>query len=1383
MKTLRSRKVRSSLGGALLLGALATSPLHAQTYQSIIEGDSPLDFWRFTETVASPLPNTVTNLGSVGAAGTGYVVGPGYSVTGTNGIVGNGIFLSNPGQGSGTVDTKIDIPNIPALNPNPPFSIEFWAQPNPNATFAPSDSTGLCPLSSLCPDGDPNFSESARSGWLFYVTPTSWTMRLGGLQSYTAVCTFGTNVPNTSWTHVVGEFDGSTAYLYLNGYLVKTTPATSNPFQPNHFQVLRFGGTTLANNPNAEDANGSSLVSGGNRGWDGFLDEVAIYTNLLSSNTVMSHYTAGIAHSASYSSLILASSPVGYWPLNEGVYTPPSVDGTFAADIGSAANSGTNTIGTLADQPGVPGLGDPSVYYSGAIGSLVLDSPTPVNVAGQTLTLAAWIKQTGFDYVSDIIAQGFDTTNYFENFLRVGDSFDWANSQDNNSGENYNTNVVNNVNYYEVGAYDDGPGYVSAVFPVPNGDLGHWVFLVGTYDGENWNLYRNGVLAAQFNGSFPDGSGSGPVAVNYPWSVGSRSEPSPYFGMFFPGYIAEPAVLTTALSAATISNLYNKAALPPVVTAPAQVVSPAYVGQNVAYSIWADGPGGLHYQWYSNNVAMSGQTSSNLSLSGVTPSSDATYSVVVSNPYGSVTDSVPLFVTPSLPAVTIVPAAEKRWIGTELSFAPASLPSVSLTYQWYLNGTNIPGATSSNYTAVTTSSSAGSYTLIATSTYGAVTSSVSTLTPLTPPNSYVSTIVGDQPEAYFRLDEQSGTVAHDYAGGNDGQYIGALTLGVPGYSLVDTDTAVYFPGQAVDYVGNFGATSIDFPGTSSEFSIEAWAKGPAVQNVGTGVIVAKGHSNNGTTANEQFSLLNNGGTWEFLVRDSHATAHTATASTGPDGSWHHLVGVFDSAGGSMYLYVDGVQAASGSATGLNGGVIDNGSSVSIGSESSGPTPDYAYAFEGTIDEVAIYGHALSPAQVSAHYAAVYGPNTPPFITSQPTSVTNYFSLPATLSVAAAGTTPLTYQWNQNGSPVSGATTATLSFPSLDYNQAGTYTVGITNTISGGVVTGILSAPVTVTVLAPPTNPPAIPGMVMHLPFDNNLIDTTGRGNNATNLASGGAPLITNNYVQGVIGNAFQFQTTVDSSVGGTTNANYATLGVRPDLQFGSGSFTVSMWIQLPYNSEPYDLPFFTDVVGSTFGAPGYVFTSSFQLGGWGYSVYNETGSAGLGVYGPSQLLNDGNWHNLVFIIDQVNGATVYMDGVVSQGTIEGGSTAIGMGDIDSTEPATIGQDPTGLYEGGLVQSANTLQIGIDDLAVWKRALTPLEAASIYEAGFYNGVGITNAPLTFTMTKIAGPKLVLNWNEGVLQTTTNLAGAWTTLSVTSPYTNTPSGSDAFFRVKF
>jgi hypothetical protein len=526
----------------------------------------------------------------------------------------------------------------------------------------------------------------------------------------------------------------------------------------------------------------------------------------------------------------------------------------------------------------------------------------------------------------------------------------------------------------------------------------------------------------------------------------------------------------------------------------------------------------------------------------------------------------------------------------------------------------------------------------------------------------------------------------------------------------------------------------------------------------------------------------NNGLYSFLTSDKSGNVASATAATGPDGNWHHLVGVCDETGGNLTLYIDGAEAASGGFSALDAaGILDSHDPVDIGAVRSDILPAYDWAYNGTIDEVAIYATNLSSQQVSNHFTARYGLNFAPVIVTQPVSVTNYVSLQAHLAVAAAGTVPLSYQWMHGGSPISGATGSSYSIKNLAYSDAGDYTVGVTNTLLGNVVTGMVSAPVTITVLAPPTNPPIIPGLVMHLTFDDTLADATGRGNDATNEASGGAPLLTNDYVQGVIGKAFTYQT----ATAPTTNANYATLGVRPDLQFGSNSFTVSMWVQLPVNYTGGDLPFFTDAIGSTFSYPGFVFAPSFGPiiandssadwpGGWCFTVYDNT-DTGQGVYGPVGGINDGNWHNLVYVIDTKAGPAVYVDGNNSTMFVQAGTTIAGIGNINTTNAATIGQDPTGLYP----QAGSA---SIDDLGVWNRALTPLEASSIYMAGISNHLSYIGLP-TLTMTAQSGSHLQLTWSAGNLQSAADLRGPWNTLeSASSPYTytNIPSpGNTACF----
>src|SRR5262249_35798081 len=160
--------------------------------------------------------------------------------------------------------------------------------------------------------------------------------------------------------------------------------------------------------------------------------------------------------------------------------------------------------------------------------------------------------------------------------------------------------------------------------------------------------------------------------------------------------------------------------------------------------------------------------------------------------------------------------------------------------------------------------------------------------------------------------------------------------------------------------------------------------------------------------------------------------------------------------------------------------------------------------------------------------------------------------------------PLNYQWYKGASPLSdggsvaGSTTAKLTLTGIAASDAGNYHAQISN------VNGTTNSSVaTLTVLNAPSSPPAIPGLVVHLPFDNNLADVTGRGNNATslhtatNIYAAGAGSTTPtpaDFVPGVLGQAFHYTTQAILATNGTaygTNTFYASLGVRPDLQFGA----------------------------------------------------------------------------------------------------------------------------------------------------------------------------------------------------------------------------------------
>lgn len=95
------------------------------------------------------------------------------------------------------------------------------------------------------------------------------------------------------------------------------------------------------------------------------------------------------------------------------------------------------------------------------------------------------------------------------------------------------------------------------------------------------------------------------------------------------------------------------------------------------------------------------------------------------------------------------------------------------------------------------------------------------------------------------------------------------------------------------------------------------------------------------------------------------------------GTRYHVVGTFDSATGAARIYVNGAQDASGTRTGT---LKSDATRLGLAGDWRGAyqTNPY-YPFKGQIDEAALYGAALTPAQVLEHYNAGVGANAPPVI--------------------------------------------------------------------------------------------------------------------------------------------------------------------------------------------------------------------------------------------------------------------------------------------------------------------------------------------------------------------------------------------------------------------
>ena len=103
--------------------------------------------------------------------------------------------------------------------------------------------------------------------------------------------------------------------------------------------------------------------------------------------------------------------------------------------------------------------------------------------------------------------------------------------------------------------------------------------------------------------------------------------------------------------------------------------------------------------------------------------------------------------------------------------------------------------------------------------------------------------------------------------------------------------------------------------------------------------------------------------------------------------------------------------------------------------------------------------------------------------------------PTTFAVDVVATGPLTYQWLRDGTPIDGATEASLSIPSVLASHAGAYAVRVANPITPA---GVTSRPAVLTVL---NTPVAITGA----PSAQQVVE--GQSARFTVVATGSAPLL------------------------------------------------------------------------------------------------------------------------------------------------------------------------------------------------------------------------------------------------------------------------------------
>ena len=298
-----SVSVRNPVGTNTVSATLAV--VTPSGYPGAVIADNPVGYWRLGE-AAGP-----TALDSWGTNNGTYY---GVETFGLPGAIAGDPSTSVDFSGNGS--SLVRVPYNPGFNggldPNGSWTVEGWVRPDLDA--ATEGGLFAVPIASV--DLTAN-----RSGYFFLEQADGWQLRLGNSGGYIdgwngGAGSFGGGPQANTWYYLVGQFDGAAGngYAYVNGLLVKSNVVSG-----------------LANNM-------AATFNIGDRGdgapFAGRVDEVAVYSGVLSADRIKAHYNAGappiITVTRSGTTLILS------WPAGV-LYQADHVTGPYAVVSGASS--------------------------------------------------------------------------------------------------------------------------------------------------------------------------------------------------------------------------------------------------------------------------------------------------------------------------------------------------------------------------------------------------------------------------------------------------------------------------------------------------------------------------------------------------------------------------------------------------------------------------------------------------------------------------------------------------------------------------------------------------------------------------------------------------------------------------------------------------------------------------------------------------------------------------------------------------------------------------------------------------------------------------------------------------------------------------------------
>ena len=461
----------------------------------------------------------------------------------------------------------------------------------------------------------------------------------------------------------------------------------------------------------------------------------------------------------------------------------------------------------------------------------------------------------------------------------------------------------------------------------------------------------------------------------------------------------------------------------PVIVTPPSNVSGVDAGSPVTFSVEAAAftGGALTYQWYHNGVQIYHATNATYTINSALSTDTGAYSVTVTNSSGSVASPAASLALAVAAGITVPNsgAVFAEHDDIVISATASSLHGAITNVLFYQGAALIGSAMSSPYRITWSNVAAGSYclTAVAFDDHGVSGSSI-------PVNITVASLV-----SHVTFDETSGTVAHDTSGHTND----AVLMNGGGWTPPNWTSQSLFNG-GLHFNNGFNMASLTGVSalTNSALTVSLWMNSD-LQSLG-GYENLFAFQDSGTN---HAMIVSYGSSFQVQWRTTTGTILTSQGHAPAQGYWYHYAVVATPS--AVDWYVNGALFAE--LTPPNGQTMMTSYTNFVVGNAAVTAYCWPYGFQGVLDELKIYDHALGASEIVGLYTnAPY--RIPPTISfSNPTNGTVISAsncLPLTVNATVTNGT-LRVIYYQNG--VLLGTNATAPYSLVWSNvPPGTYTL-------------------------------------------------------------------------------------------------------------------------------------------------------------------------------------------------------------------------------------------------------------------------------------------------------------------------------------------------------